>query len=73
MALAGVAGNGPAASAAPFSHTVESVGKGILHKVAVNKAKYLRVVKWSNPSFSYRLVGQGNLLTMVWDMPYSLS
>jgi len=50
-------GDSPAASAAPLGHTVESVGRGILGKVAVNKIKYLRVVTWSNPSLSYRLVG----------------
>ena len=48
----GWAGNSPAASAAPLSHTVESVGKAVFGKMVVNKIKYLRVGKWSNQGFS---------------------
>ncbi len=50
--------------AEPVSGTVESVGKAAFRKMAVNKLKYLRVGKWPNPGFSYRVVrpGYGNKL-----------
>jgi hypothetical protein len=46
----------PRRLASPLSHTVESVGKGICRKPAINTIKYLGVGKQPQAGFFYRLV-----------------